>query len=165
MTFSNAFTADVVAAEIGGGPRSGGEEARVHARMRTRDDSLPSVTAAAAVDTPDEAAKEPLADRFGDWFAAVAADFRTAWWTPDSLPTLSQAWREAFPDRSRVPGDSPFLYWPWVVYNHVALLVPLLALVVVGVLTPAVWIVRHPARLALAAIIAAPFAATTAALI
>jgi hypothetical protein len=49
------------------------------------------------------------------------------------------------------------LYGGWVVYNHtVALAVPAVAVALVGALTPLVWVAQHPARLILAALIAAP---------
>lgn len=89
--------------------------------------------------------------KIGRW---VASEARAWWWTPDSLPTLARAWAERMPDRERVPGGNPVLYGGWVAYNHVALIVPAAALAVVGVLTIAVWVARHPARLALAAALA-----------
>lgn len=89
--------------------------------------------------------------KIGRW---ITAEARAWWWTPESLPTLSRAWQERMPDRGRVPGGNPVLYGAWVVYNHAALIVPAAALAVVGVLTVAVWVARHPARLALAAALA-----------
>jgi hypothetical protein len=60
-----------------------------------------------------------------------------------------------------VPGGSDLLYRGWVVYNHtLALAVPALALALVGALTPAVWIARHPARLTLFLLIAIPLILT-----
>lgn len=113
---------------------------RVHARMRAR--GYRSL---------------PVAGKVADWAAVAGADFASAWWTPTSLPTLQTAWAERMPDRGRVPGDNGLLYAGWVVYNHtVALAVPAAVLAVVGVLTPLVWVARHPARLVLAALIAAP---------
>jgi hypothetical protein len=91
--------------------------------------------------------------KVNEYGAIMWADLRSAWWTPASLPTLQRAWAERLPDRERVPGDSAVLYGGWVVYNHtVALVVPAVALVVVGALTPLVWAARHPARLALLAV-------------
>jgi hypothetical protein len=87
----------------------------------------------------------------------VAADFRRSWWMPASLPTIGQAWARRTPDRTRVPGGNGALYAGWVVFNHsVGLLVPALALALVGVVTPLVWVAGHPARLALAALVAVP---------
>jgi hypothetical protein len=44
-----------------------------------------------------------------------------------------------------------------VIYNHtIGLAVPVLATALVGVLTPLLWIVAHPARLGLAITIVAP---------
>lgn len=96
----------------------------------------------------------PVVGKLAGWVAGWAlqawADLRSAWWTPQSLPTVRRAWSERIPDRGRVPGDNPLLYGGWLVYNHtVALVVPLAATVVVGALTPLVWAARHPARLAL----------------
>ncbi|MER7280453.1 hypothetical protein ABT369_39050 [Dactylosporangium sp. NPDC000244] len=91
---------------------------------------------------------------FVGWGRQTWADLRDAWWTPASLPTFSTAWAERMPDRDRVPGGNAALYASWVAYNwSVGLAVPLAALAVVGLLTPILWIARHPARLLLAAVI------------
>jgi hypothetical protein len=82
------------------------------------------------------------------------ADLRESWWLPASVPTVVGAWQERWPDRERVPGGSEVLYTAWAVYNHTAVL-PVVALlnVAVGVITPVVWVLIHPARLALALLI------------
>ncbi len=137
MTLSDAFgVAPVVAAEPVR-PVRRPDVAQVHARMRARDVSVPRVTAR---------------------LKTVGADVGSAWWLPASLPTLSAAWADRVPDRSRVPGDNAVLYRGWVGYNHtVGLAAPAVALAVVGVLAPLVWIARHPARLLLTAAIVAAF--------
>jgi hypothetical protein len=91
---------------------------------------------------------------FGGWGLQAWADLRDAWWTPASLPTFRTAWAERIPDRDRVPGGNAALYHGWTVYNHtIGLAAPLAALLIVGTLTPLLWIARHPARLLLAAVI------------
>ncbi len=143
MTLSEAFGAAPVAAAEPVRPVRAPDVARVHVRMRARGTSVPRVTGRLKV---------------------VGADVASAWWLPASLPTLSRAWAERVPDRTRVPADNGVLYRGWVVYNHtVGLVVPALALLVVGVLTPAVWIARHPARLLLATALVAAFIAAVAA--
>ncbi|MGI5247625.1 hypothetical protein [Dactylosporangium sp. CA-139066] len=95
-----------------------------------------------------------MVNTFDGWGRQALADLRDAWWTPAALPTFSTAWAERMPDRDRVPGGNTALYAGWIAYNHtVGLAVPLAALAVVGVLTPLLWIARHPARLLLAAVI------------
>ena len=92
--------------------------------------------------------------------ATAWADLRSAWWMPDSIPTISRAWAERNPDMDRVPGGSPALYTAWRIYSHtVGLAVPALAAAVVGALTPLVWAARHPARLAVTVIVAIALAA------
>lgn len=143
MTISDAFAAPPAAAADGRKPSAAPSvRARVHARMRTRGPIVHRVTAAVG----------------GVW-----ADLRSCWWAPASLPTVQRAWVERFPDRDRVPGNSDLLYRGWLVYNHtIGLLVPLVTVAAVGVLTPAVWIVRHPARLGLTLLLATPVIATWA---
>lgn len=140
MTLSDAFPVDVAAATRRQSPEAAPQRGRLHARMRARGLSVPRVTAA---------------------FKVVGADLRESWWVPPSLPTVARAWSERFPDRDRVPGDHVALYCAWLVYNHtIGLLVPALALALVGVLTPLVWVARHPARLLLTAVVVVPVVAT-----
>ncbi len=142
MTFSDAFAAEEAAAAV---PkrRLRPSNAGVGPRARARGTSVPRVTAR---------------------LKTIGADVVSAWWLPASLPTLSAAWADRTPDRSRVPGDNTVLYRGWLVYNHtVGLAVPAAALAVVGVLTPLVWVARHPARLLLAAAVVAAFVAAVAA--
>jgi len=88
------------------------------------------------------------------WGRQTWADLRDAWWTPASLPTFQTAWAERMPDRDTVPGNNTALYYSWVAYNHtVGLAVPATVILLVGALTPLVWLARHPARLLLAAVI------------
>lgn len=134
MTISDAFPVDVPAAVPAASPVRLEKRPRPHARMRTRDASLPRVTAAAKV---------------------VWSDLRDSWWLPESVPTVVQAWRERHPDFEKVPGGSDALYTVWVVYNHAALIPIALFNLLVGVLTPAMFVLRHPARLALALLLAA----------
>lgn len=144
MTISDAFVVDVAAAAPSNGHRVSLAKAGAPARMRARTRSVLRVTS---------------------WIKTIWADLRSAWWVPASLPTVRRAWAERMPDRVKVPGDSRLLYGAWVVYGHtVGLAVPAVAVAVVGVLTVAVWIARHPARLILAAAIAAPFLAAAVAL-
>ncbi len=96
------------------------------------------------------------------WGRQAWADLREAWWTPAALPTFSTAWTERMPDRDRVPGNNSLLYGGWVVYNlTVGLAVPAAVILLVGALTPLVWIARHPARLLLAAVITTALYALT----
>ncbi len=138
MTISSAFGGNPAAATHPAPPVEGVEEARLHARMRAREYGSRSV----------------LVNSLVDWGRQTGADLRDAWFMPASLPTFKVAWAERIPDRDTVPGSNGFLYWGWVAYNHsFGLAVPLLALAVVGTLTPILWIFRHPARLLLTAII------------
>lgn len=141
MTTTTTTWGDVAAAAAPvDSPEAAPEKARVHARMRAR--GYRSL---------------PVAGKVGDLARTAGADLRSAWWTPASLPTLAQAWAERMPDRDRVPGNNAVLYRGWVAYNHsIALAVPALALVVVGLLTPVVFAARHPARLGLAVVISIP---------
>lgn len=86
--------------------------------------------------------------------AGVAADVRSAWWAPESLPTLSGAWATRIPDREKVPGGNAVLYGGWVVYNHTVRLAGTAAAVaLVGLLAVLTWALQHPARLALLVLI------------
>lgn len=132
---SDVFAGQTIAADGSGMPGGSGSAAEgdvgVHARTRA------SLAAHGSL------------DKITGW---VASEARTWWWTPESLPTLARVWADRMPDRERVPGNNPGLYWAWVVYNHtVGLLVTAAALTAVGFLTMAVWVVRHPARLLLLA--------------
>jgi hypothetical protein len=121
-------------------PVAAAERTGAHARMRARDYRSPAVVGKV----------KALA-------AVVVVDLRSAWWTPASLPTVQRAWAQRVPDRERVPGNNPLLYGGWVTYNHtVGLLLPAVAMAAVGLLTLLVWVSQHPARLALAAAVAAP---------
>ena len=145
MTISDAF-----AVETGSGSRSGSapvavEEARVGSGPRAR-----------------VAPRSVLVNIFGSWGRQTWSDLRDAWWTPAALPTFQQAWAERMPDRDRVPGNNSALYALWVGYNHsIGLAVPLAAVLLVGALTPLLWIARHPARLALFLIISTALYALT----
>ncbi len=142
MTISDAFPVDVAAAVPVAAPVRLEKEARAHARMRTRDASVPRVTAAAN---------------------RVWADLRESWWLPASAPTITQAWRDRMPDPERVPGGSDLLYGAWMAYNHAALIPVAVFNLLVGVLTPVLFVLRHPARLALALLIVVPIAVAVAA--
>jgi hypothetical protein len=97
-----------------------------------------------------------VTQRYRNLLPGLAAEARSWWWTPTSLPTLSRVWAERMPDRDKVPGDNAVLYGAWVGYSHtVGLVVPTVALALVGVLTVVAWIARHPARLAVASALAA----------
>lgn len=75
------------------------------------------------------------------------ADIRGSWWAPASLPTISAAWAHRVPDRSRVPGDSPILWWGWVAWTHsVGLVAPVAGAALMGMVGTAVWVLSHPAR-------------------
>jgi hypothetical protein len=103
-----------------------------------------------------------MVNTFVGWGRQTWADLRDAWWTPASLPTWRIAWAERMPDRDRVPGNNSALYAGWVAWNHtIGLAVPLAAIAVVGALAPLLWIVRHPARFLLAAIITTALYALT----
>lgn len=93
------------------------------------------------------------------WSATMVADLREAWWTPTSLPTWRAAWAERMPDRASVPGDNALLHGGWTVWNHaVRLPVVGLTLGVCALLAMAVFAAGHPARAALLAAVATPFA-------
>ncbi len=143
MTISDAFPVDSAAAVPAAAPVRLQKEARPHARMRPRDTSVPRVTAAAKV---------------------MWSDLQGSWWLPSSVPTVVEAWRTRWPDRDKVPGGSDALYVAWAVYNH-TLALPAVAVfnLLVGVLTPLLFVLRHPARLALAAVLAALVTAAIAA--
>jgi hypothetical protein len=103
-----------------------------------------------------------LVNSFADWGRQAASDLRDAWFMPASLPTFQIAWAERMPDRDRVPGSNAVLYAGWVAWNHtVGLAIPLAVLAIVGVLTPLVWIARHPARFLLTAVIGTALYALT----
>lgn len=146
MTISDAFPAPAAAAGTAAAPAAPPERARPHARMRAREYRSRSV----------------MVNTFAGWGRQTWSDLRDAWWTPAALPTFQTAWAERMPDRERVPGSNSLLYAGWVVYNHtIGLAVPLIGLAVVGVLTPILWIARHPARLLLAAVITTALVALT----
>jgi hypothetical protein len=118
VTISDAFAAANPAAMPDGSPAVPQERAGVHARMRARGYRSLSVLG-----------------KVHGWGAVAWADLRAAWWTPQSLPTLQQAWAGRMPDRERVPGDNALLYRGWVFYNHtVGLAVPAAVLIVLAVL-------------------------------
>jgi RES domain-containing protein len=103
-----------------------------------------------------------MVNTFVGWGRQTWTDLRNAWFMPASLPTFKTAWVERMPDRDTVPGSNAALYAGWVAYNHtVGLLIPAVALAVVGTLTVLLWIARHPARLALTAVITAALYALT----
>lgn len=143
MTLSEAFVVPGAAAVPAAAPITLEKRARVGPRARAQGPILHRVTAAF--------------DRFG-------GDVAASWWLPSSIPTVKTAWRERIPDRDSVPGNSELLFRGWVVWNHtVGLLVPLLAAAVAGLLAAPVFVVRHPARLALAVVLVAPVVAAVAA--
>lgn len=146
MTISSAFPGSAAAAGRPAAVAAPTERARAHARMRTREYGSRSV----------------LVNSFAGWGRQTLADLRDAWFMPASLPTLKTAWVERMPDRDTVPGSNAALYASWVFYNHtVGFAVPLLALALVGTLTPLLWIARHPARLLLTAVITTALYALT----
>jgi hypothetical protein len=143
VTISDAFAVTTPAAAVPSKPKAA-PNAQAHARMRARA-SVPSVTGR---------------------FNIMWADLRSCWWMPASLPTVAQAWRERVPDLSRVPAENLVLHRAWVIHNHtVGLAVPVVAIGVVGLLTPLVWVARHPARLILTLALLTPLVATTVAII
>jgi hypothetical protein len=92
------------------------------------------------------------------------SDLRESWWLPASVPTVVEVWKTRWPDRDVVPGESEVLYTAWAVYNH-TLVLPTVAVfnLLVGVLTPVMFVLRHPARLALALLIAGALTAVAVA--
>lgn len=143
MTISDAFAVRPTAAGAAARPAAASDAPHVHARMRTRGSILHRVTA---------------------WAEVMWVDLRSAWFLPASIPTVTRAWAGRMPNRERVPGNSDALYWGWVAYNHtIGLAVPAAAVAAIGLLTPAVWIILHPARFALAALLAVPLVATAVA--
>ncbi len=143
MTLSEAFAAPVAAADVAAAPVVLEKKAQAGPRARARDTSVPRVTAAARV---------------------MWSDLRESWWLPATVPPVAKAWRGRWPDRDRVPGNSEVLYTAWAVYNHTVAL-PAVAILnlLVGALTPVVWTLAHPARLALAALITTLIAVAVAA--
>lgn len=143
MTLSEAFAAPAVAADVAAAPVTLQKRAQAGPRARAQGPSVPRVTAAAKV---------------------MWADLRESWWLPASVPTVAKAWSQRWPDRERVPGGSDVLYTAWAVYNH-TLMLPVVALLnlAVGVLTPVVWVLLNPARLALLALVAIPIVVAVAA--
>ncbi len=143
MTLSEAFAAPVAAADVAAAPVRLEKEARPGPRARAQGPSVPRVTAAAKV---------------------MWSDLRESWWLPASVPPVTKAWSERWPDRDRVPGNSEVLYTAWAVYNH-TLMLPVVAVLnlAVGVATPLVWVVLNPARLALLLLIAIPLVVAVAA--
>lgn len=138
MTISSAFGGSTAAADVAVAPVAPKERARAHDRMRAREYGSRSV----------------LVNSFAGWGRQTWADLRDAWFMPASLPTFQRAWAERMPDRDTVPGSNGALYAGWVAYNHsVGLVIPAVALAVVGLITPLLWIARHPARLLLTAVI------------
>ncbi len=102
------------------------------------------------------ASRSVMVNTFGLWGAQTWSDLHDAWWMPAALPTFQTAWAERWPDRDRVPGNNTALYVGWAAYNlSVGLIIPTVAVLLVGAITPILWIARHPARLALFLIIAA----------
>lgn len=143
---SSAFPGSVAAAAGPAAPTVRLEKARPHARMRAREYGSRSV----------------MVNTFVGWGRQAASDLRDAWFMPASLPTFKVAWAERMPDRDTVPGSNAALYAGWVAYNHtVGLLIPAVALAIVGALTPILWIARHPARLLLTAVITTALYALT----
>lgn len=136
MTLSEAFAAPGAAADVAAAPVRLEKKAQAGPRARAQDASVPRVTAAAKV---------------------MWADLRGSWWLPESVPTVVEAWRTRWPDRDTVPGGSEVLYTAWAVYNHL-LALPAVAVfnLLVGLLTPVIFAVRHPARLLLALLVVVP---------
>jgi hypothetical protein len=134
---------------------------------------MPSGSPEAATDRPrvDAHARARLAttQRDGKILArvrraghTVAADFRTAWWTPASLPTVAHVWHNLTPDIERVPGKSDVLQGFWTAYNiFVALPAVLLATGLIGALSTAAWVLTNPARAGLAFVLTATAVAYT----
>lgn len=146
MTFSDVLAVDVAAADVAAAPAAQSDRARVRARVARARVSPRSV----------------LVNSFAGWGRQTWTDLRDAWFMPASLPTFRTAWLERMPDRDRVPGSNAALYAGWVAYNHtVGLVIPAVALAVVGLITPLLWIVRHPARLLLTAVIVTALYALT----
>ncbi len=91
------------------------------------------------------------------------ADLCDSWWLPASVPTVVEAWRDCEPDLDRVPGGSELLRTAWMAYNYAALVPVALFNLLVGVLTPVLFVLRHPARLALALLVVVPVVVAVAA--
>ena len=143
---SSAFPGSAAAAAGPAAPTVRLEKARPHARMRAREYGSRSV----------------MVNTFVGWGRQTWSDLRDAWFMPASLPTFQVAWAERMPDRDTVPGSNAALYAGWILYNHtLGLLIPAVALAVVGALTPILWIARHPARLLLTAVITTALYALT----
>ncbi len=143
MTLSEAFAAPVAAADVAAAPVRLEKKAQAGPRARAQGTSVPWVTAAAKV---------------------VWSDLRESWWLPASVPTVVKAWADRFPERDRVPGGSDALWMAWAVYNH-AVMLPVVALMnlTVGLVTPVVWVLLNPARLALLLLVAVPLVVAVAA--
>ena len=79
----------------------------------------------------------------------VAADVAGAWLWRGAPPALADLWRSRVPALDEVPGANRLLWAGWTVYNHVVL-------APVAVSYVALWVLAHPARFGLAAVVAAP---------
>lgn len=85
--------------------------------------------------------------RARDWMVESVGEYRHWWWTPQSLPTITRAWRDRLPPHDRVPGGHKILYGAWVGWNHtIGLAVPVAAAALVGVISTVAWMLAHPAR-------------------
>jgi hypothetical protein len=128
--------------------------------VRLPDDDLPAPEDTGARGPARPRARIPITlsdSKWGDWGRRLADDLRSKWYWPESLPRLGEVWATRIPDRSSVPGENGVLYAGWLVYNHTfRLAVPVMALIVVGAATGALWIADHPARFLLAASIVTP---------
>lgn len=77
------------------------------------------------------------------------ADLAGAWVWLCRPPTLAELVARRVPDRDAVPGRNVGLWAGWVAYNHALI-------AVFAVAWPALWVLAHPARVLLAAAVAAP---------
>lgn len=114
----------------------GSEGARTRARVRAR---------LAATDGDGKSSR--LAAALARAAHTAVSDVAGAWPWRGTPPTLAELVAVRVPDRDRVPGRNLALWASWVVFNHVML--PVFA-----VAYPVLWVLAHPARFVLAAVLA-----------
>lgn len=116
--------------------------AQAHAREATKRNTRPVVRASrSTVLDPDGVVRRTA--------RVVTSDVAGAWVWRGSPPTLRDLWAERIPDIDRVPAANVALWAGWVVFNHLALLWT-------AALSIPLWVLQHPMRTALAALLAAP---------
>jgi hypothetical protein len=145
MTVSDVFAAPNGAAEVPSLPTAAADNAGdVQTGRRARVRAMVSATVS---DGKIVAVLRRLA---GAFWLVVRDDAGRSWWSRRSAPTVREVWTRRMPDIARVPGRNRFLWGGWVVYNHAV------ALPATALLNPAMFVLQHPARLALTVLLLSP---------